>query len=107
MKKLTLKPEDLCVESFGTLALPRARGTVQGAIAIPDTFLESCTCDSVVNVCEDTNGVCQDTIDVCPDTYFCGDTNNASCPHTCGIAWAYGAGDDVIMSPQSWNCPCM
>jgi hypothetical protein len=106
MKKLTLKPEDLCVESFGTLALPRARGTVQGAIMIPNTFLESCTCDSVVNVCDDTNGVCQDSIDVCPDTYFCGDTKNASCPHTCGIAWANGAGGDA-MQPQSWNCPCM
>jgi hypothetical protein len=101
MKKLTLKPEDLCVESFGTLALPRARGTVQGAVAMPrpNTFVESCTCDSVDKVCEDS-------IDVCPDTYFCGDTNNASCPHTCGIAWAYGAGGDA-MQPQSWNCPCM
>ena len=100
MKKLTLKPEDLCVESFGTLALPRARGTVRGAATDPGTFVESCTCDSIDYACEDS-------IDVCHDTYFCGDTNNVTCPHTCGIAWAYGGGDDAVMQPQSWNCPCM
>jgi len=98
MKKLTLEPEDLCVESFGTLALPRARGTVRGAVAA-DTWAETCTCTDAVEECADS-------IDVCPDTFFCGDTNNASCPHTCGIAWAYGA-DEGIMAAQSWNCPCM
>ena len=89
MKKLTLKPEDLCVESFGTLAQPRARGTVQGAA---DTLAKTCTCP--------------DSIEVCPDTWLCGDTNNPSCPHTCGIVIAYGAADDGL-APQSWNCPCM
>jgi hypothetical protein len=98
MKKLTLKPEDLCVESFGTLAQPRARGTVQGAVAA-DTRAETCTCTDAVDVCADS-------IDVCPDTYFCGDTINPSCPHTCGIVIAYGAAD-AGMAPQSWNCPCM
>jgi len=98
MKKLTLKPEDLCVESFGTLALPRARGTVRGAA---DTLAKTCTCT------ESIDKVCADSIDVCPDTWLCGDTNNPSCPHTCGIVIANGAAGDGVMAPQSWNCPCM
>jgi hypothetical protein len=101
MKKLSLKPEDLCVESFGTLVAPRARGTVRGAA---DTLAETCTCpDTQVDscLCADTYGEC--TYLDCPDTY------NPSCPRTCGIVIAYGAGDAdaIAAAPNSWNCPCM
>lgn len=88
MKKLSLKPEELLVESFGTLAHPRERGTVRGAA---DTLDETCAC--------------LDTYCECPDTYFdCPDTLNPSCPRTCGIM--YGAGDNAIAC-DSCNCPCM
>jgi hypothetical protein len=91
MKKLTLKPDELRVESFGTLHAARSRGTVRGAA---ETLLESCTCD--------------DTYYKCPDTYIdCPDTYNPSCPHTCGIVIANGADGGDAMAPQSWNCPCM
>ncbi|SOD03670.1 hypothetical protein SAMN05216486_11625 [bacterium JGI 053] len=85
MKKLSLKPEDLCVESFGTLPQSPARGTVQGAA---DTKAETCTCPNSVD-------------------YPCGDTISPSCPHTCGIVIAPGAAGDGVLAPQSWNCPCM
>ena len=102
MKKLTLKPEDLHVESFGTLARPWVHGTVRGAA---DTFFESCTCDSVDVPC-DSIDVC-DSVKMCPDTWGCGGTLFPSCPHTCGIVAAFGSGEVDAIADQSWNCPCM
>ena len=90
MKKLSLKPEDLQVESFGTLAPPRARGTVRGAIY--ETFN------------------CPDTQFDCPATELdCADTYNPSCPRTCGIVISEPAayGGDAAVAPGSWDCPCM
>jgi hypothetical protein len=91
MKKLSLKPDDLCVETFGTLDAARGRGTVRGAA---ETLIESCTCPETYDTCPETS------ID-CPDTY------NPSCPRTCGIVIGYAPGDGEVMAPQSWNCPCM
>jgi hypothetical protein len=89
MKKLSLKPEDLQVESFGTLPPARARGTVRGAIY--ETY-----------TCPDTQIDCPDTQLDCPDTY------NPSCPRTCGIVIAPAAyGGDAAVAPGSWDCLCM
>jgi len=65
MKKLSLKLEDLQVESFGTLEAPRARGTVRGAIY--ETF------------------TCPPTRFDCPETEqeWCPYTEQPSCPGPC------------------------
>jgi hypothetical protein len=106
MKKLTLKPEDLRVESFDTVTAPRLRGTVRGAFDPYDTFVESCTCDSLAVPC-DSIDVC-DSVDACPATWVCG-SQNPSCPRTCGIVAAFGSGeiDAAGVADQSWNCPCI
>jgi hypothetical protein len=77
MRKLTLKLEDLSVDSFDTTTTQKAKGTVFGEQC---TCYTNCTCPGCPTCYESCNGTCGDT---CPATcaYTCDD---ASCAGSCG-----------------------
>jgi hypothetical protein len=73
--KLTLKLEDLSVESFDTTVKQKARGTVFGEQC---TCYTNCTCPGCPTCYASCNGTCGGT---------CGEnTCAASCNGTCGAA---------------------
>ena len=75
MKKLTLKLDDLRIDSFDTTAAPRAKGTVFG---------EQCTCytDCTCPGCPTCDASCDGSCDA-----SCNGTCDASCNGTCGGCW--------------------
>ena len=93
MNKLTLKLEELTVESFDTtVAAPSHRGTVRGA-AFSETTCQQVICDCQTNGTECDTGGCNDETlaATCGDscTFFCSQTcpvNTCanSCEGTCG-----------------------
>jgi hypothetical protein len=79
--KLTLKLEDLSVDSFDTTTAQKAKGTVFGEQC---TCWTNCTCPGCPTCYASCNGTCGDT---CPATcaYTCDD---ASCGDSCGCNYS-------------------
>jgi hypothetical protein len=98
MKKLTLRPDDLQVETFPTTSVRKKdNGTVFGEQCTCPT---ACTCPGCPTCDESCNGTCDDSCyDTCSDTYneTCRCTRDArigscygySCVYTCGgwVSW--------------------
>ena len=81
MSKLTLKLEDLTVDSFETTAAEKERGTVFG---------EQCTCY---------------TNCTCPGCPSCGDTCPATCPMTCDDVSCGGTCQTCYGNTCDGTCP--
>jgi hypothetical protein len=89
MKKLSLRLDDLHVETFATAEPRSGRGTVQGHYGTTHTQAGH-TCDvSCEGTCEAScNGTCLDSCNgtcgvSCNPT--CGGTCYYTCPDTCGV----------------------
>jgi hypothetical protein len=98
--KLTLKLEDLSVDSFDTTTTQKAKGTVFGEQC---TCYTQCTCPGCPTCYESCNGTCGDT---CPATcaYTCDDVSCAgSCAETCDYSCDYDLCGPSARKP--WLCP--
>lgn len=85
MSKLSLRPDELEVQSFPTMDLGRGRGTVRGMDS-------GATCDQDTCVEEDTCGPGCTDVDTCPAVtcaVSCGGTC-VTCPATCACPSADG-----------------
>jgi hypothetical protein len=88
MKKIRLDPETLAVQSFATVGLPRARGTVRGAQDVVPAPTREYGCRESYPWCESgdcayTPG-CEDSeicvvSEVCVDSEICVDTGHDTC----------------------------
>jgi hypothetical protein len=98
--KLTLKLEDLLVDSFDTTTTQKAKGTVFGEQC---TCYTNCTCPGCPSCYESCNGTCGDT---CPATcaYTCDDVSCAdTCWETCDYTCDYEVCGPSARKP--WLCP--
>ena len=80
--KLTLKLEDLLVDSFDTTITQKAKGTVFGEQC---TCYTNCTCPGCPTCYASCNGTCGDT---CAGTCY-NTCDDYSCANTCGSGCAY------------------
>jgi len=89
MKKLTLNPDMLEVQSFTTADEAAGRGTVRGEQG-PCTCPTNCTCPA-----------CPTCGETCPETCWntCDDVTCGTCEYSCGY-------ETCVKTCQTMRCPC-
>ena len=96
MKKLTLRLDDLRIDSFQTTPAESRKGTVFGEQC---TCWTNCTCPGCPTCDASCNGTCGGSCDV-----SCNGTCDASCNGSCD----YTCGDDatcfMTIPPGEWAC---
>jgi hypothetical protein len=88
MGKLTLRLDELEVDSFDTTAAERGRGTVFGEQCTCDT---QCTCPGCPTCDITCPATCGGSCDSCADTCVpCNNSNHGTCDKSCQLS-CYGA----------------
>jgi hypothetical protein len=91
MKKLTLRLEDLRIDSFSTTPVRREKGTVYG---------EQCTCHTACTCpgCPTCDASCNGTCDA-----SCNGTCGATCAGTCAASCDFNCGGPTYDNQPYWQ----